>query len=214
MLNQAISLISWFIKHRSHDVEKIILRDGNYYKHDYLLFKLDEGRIYLLLSDDDITHKNFNKITLLIYERSTLLVGGDIQKYFEGFLARITKSKKQDLLAQAIEQRKANEKKALDLERKIRVAHGLVKDKIKPTILLRGENPVQLHNGEPYFEYGYMAQDVFGNDLTGSVVVTGEVDIRTNGTYTLTYTVEDGDGLLGVATREVIVGVENWVINN
>jgi hypothetical protein len=60
-----------------------------------------------------------------------------------------------------------------------------------PVITLLGENPLTLEVGTPYSEPGYTAIDTADGDLTAEVVVTGEVDHSTLGSYTLHYNVTD-----------------------
>ncbi|MEC9484481.1 MAG: ABC transporter substrate-binding protein [Candidatus Izemoplasma sp.] len=56
---------------------------------------------------------------------------------------------------------------------------------------------------------GVSASDDEDGDLTSDIEVTGTVDANTNGTYTLTYTVTDSDGVVTTVTREVTVSDAN-----
>lgn len=62
-----------------------------------------------------------------------------------------------------------------------------------PEINLLGDNPMTLGCKEPYNEPGYTATDVEDGDLTSEVIVTGEVDPYTPGTYIISYEVTDHD---------------------
>ncbi len=62
-----------------------------------------------------------------------------------------------------------------------------------PVITLNGDNPMTLGCKEPYVEPGYTAVDVEDGDLTDEVIVTGEVDPYTPGTYIIEYEVTDHD---------------------
>ena len=68
-------------------------------------------------------------------------------------------------------------------------------DTTPPSIVLQGDNPLTLVQGNSYVEPGYTASDNVDGDLTGSVVVGGDtVDGNTLGTYNITYTVSDAAG--------------------
>ncbi|HOQ31718.1 MAG TPA: DUF5011 domain-containing protein [Candidatus Hydrogenedens sp.] len=76
-------------------------------------------------------------------------------------------------------------------EQKTRTIH--VIRNYPPEITLLGDNPMILNCKEPYFEPGYTATDVEDGDLTSEVIVTGEVDPYTPGTYIISYEVTDHD---------------------
>jgi peptidoglycan/xylan/chitin deacetylase (PgdA/CDA1 family) len=80
-----------------------------------------------------------------------------------------------------------------------------VVDKEKPVIKLKGDASVKLQQGKKFEDPGYTATDDVDGTITSRVKVTGYLDYVTQGTYTLTYTVEDASGNVGKATREVIV---------
>ncbi|MCX8063719.1 MAG: DUF5011 domain-containing protein, partial [Candidatus Hydrogenedentes bacterium] len=74
---------------------------------------------------------------------------------------------------------------------KTRIVH--VVRNYPPVITLLGDNPVVLDCKEPYVEAGYTAIDPEDGDLTSEVIVTGEVDPNTPGTYIIEYKVTDHD---------------------
>lgn len=76
-------------------------------------------------------------------------------------------------------------------EQKIRTLH--VIRNYPPVINLLGDNPMTLDCKEPYVEPGYTATDLEDGDLTSEVIVTGEVDPDTPGTYMIEYKVTDHD---------------------
>ena len=78
-----------------------------------------------------------------------------------------------------------------------------------PSIVLTGANPVQLVQGTAYVESGYSATDDHDGDITASVVASGTVDHTTVGTYTISYTVTDAQGLSTTVNRTV-----NVILNN
>ena len=58
-----------------------------------------------------------------------------------------------------------------------------------PEITLRGDNPMEVQEGDSWVEPGYTALDYDDQDITGQVTVGGTVDTATPGTYTLEYRV-------------------------
>ncbi len=80
-----------------------------------------------------------------------------------------------------------------------------VVDREAPTICLYHENDVHIASGGHYVEDGYSAWDNYDGDLTDQVVVSGSVDTKHSGTYTLTYEVSDSSGNIGMASREITV---------
>lgn len=73
-----------------------------------------------------------------------------------------------------------------------------------PDIVLTGGNTIAWQVGETYVDPGYKAT-LQGNDVTGDVVVSGEVDGSESAVYTLTYSYENEDGFVSTATRTVVV---------
>ncbi|MGC9054060.1 MAG: immunoglobulin-like domain-containing protein, partial [Candidatus Hydrogenedens sp.] len=71
-----------------------------------------------------------------------------------------------------------------------------------PEITLLGDNPMTLSCKEPYNEPGYTATDVEDGDLTSEVIVTGDVDTFTPGTYIIEYKVTDHDLEYPMTTTE------------
>ena len=64
-------------------------------------------------------------------------------------------------------------------------------DPIPPVLTLLGEEKIILGYGTLFTEPGYTATDNADGDITALVRVSGEVDPRTPGDYTVTYSVED-----------------------
>ena len=82
----------------------------------------------------------------------------------------------------------------------------IVADTIAPTLTLLGSTPHNHDQGTAYTDAGASALDSFEGDISGSIVVTGTVDVNTAGTYTLTYNVSDSAGNAATSiTRDVIV---------
>ena len=67
-----------------------------------------------------------------------------------------------------------------------------VLDTVAPVITLLGDNPMIVEQGETFTDPGATVTDNVDTDLT--VTVTGEVDVNTLGTYTLTYDATDSAG--------------------
>lgn len=78
-------------------------------------------------------------------------------------------------------------------------------DPIPPRLMMEGEESITLTVGDSYKEPGYRAEDNCDGDLTEKVQISGSVDTRHTGTYTLTYSVEDSFGNTSTATRTVKV---------
>lgn len=79
------------------------------------------------------------------------------------------------------------------------------KDEIAPIITLNGKKEVTIDLNTVYKDDGCKAEDDVDGDITNKVVVTGKVDTKKAGEYTITYTVEDSSSNKTVETRKVIV---------
>lgn len=80
------------------------------------------------------------------------------------------------------------------------------KDVIKPTISLNGGSEIKLNTGTAFSDPGFTAVDDVDGDITNLVAVQGMVDSNVNGTYTLTYKVEDSSQNKAQIKRTVIIG--------
>lgn len=76
-------------------------------------------------------------------------------------------------------------------------------DTIKPSITLKGDNHMELVIGEEYVESGATAKDNIDGDLSDVIEISGEVNAKEIGKYTVTYTVSDEAGNMAKATRTV-----------
>ncbi len=79
---------------------------------------------------------------------------------------------------------------------------------VPPTITLNGGAAINLQINQPYNEsnYGFTATDAFGNDLTSKVMEKpSTINTSTAGSYTISYSVTDMNGLTATAQREVVV---------
>jgi len=79
----------------------------------------------------------------------------------------------------------------------------IVADTVPPTLTLLGDNPMSLGLYLEYLEAGYEAVDLCGSEVT--VEITGDVDVNTPGSYTLTYTATDEGGNASSANRVIEV---------
>ena len=75
-----------------------------------------------------------------------------------------------------------------------------------PVITVDGPRTVLLNVGDTYVDPGYSAE-LNGEDYTGNIQVTSNVDTKNPGFYTVTYSVANPEGFSAVESREV------WVIN-
>lgn len=83
-------------------------------------------------------------------------------------------------------------------------------DRIPPAITLEGEADVSIGEGSEYTDAGATAADNYDGDITGRMVLTGEVNTAVLGDYTLTYSVADsaGNAATPVARMVHVVSVE------
>ncbi len=87
-------------------------------------------------------------------------------------------------------------------------------DTTPPVITIKGDNPIEIIQGETYVDPGATATD--NSDESIKVTTSGEVDIDNLGTYTITYTAIDSAGNKAKATRTVIVKMADvvWNVSN
>jgi hypothetical protein len=78
-------------------------------------------------------------------------------------------------------------------------------DTTPPVVTLVGDAAMQITVGGTFTDPGATAMDDIDGDLTANIVVTGTVDIATEGLYTLTYTATDAADNSGTASRVVTV---------
>lgn len=90
--------------------------------------------------------------------------------------------------------------KKLKIKRKV-----LVIDKDKPVIELIGKSEVNIFVGETYQDDGVKANDALDGDITDKVIVNSDLDIKKEGTYTITYEVSDTAGNKISIKRTIIV---------
>lgn len=74
-----------------------------------------------------------------------------------------------------------------------------------PAIVLKGESQLRLVMGTAYVESGADAMDNIDGNLTSKIAITGTVHTNTEGVDTVTYTVTDKAGNIGVQKRTVVV---------
>ena len=87
----------------------------------------------------------------------------------------------------------------LTVERKVTVT-----DKMKPELILEGDDTMELMLGEDFEEPGYRAADENGSDITGDVKVTG-TELTRAGENQIKYTVSDSRGNTTQLIRSVNV---------
>jgi formylglycine-generating enzyme required for sulfatase activity len=78
-------------------------------------------------------------------------------------------------------------------------------DTANPELTLVGNSVITHSQGIPFIEPGVEAHDSRDGNITDQIVVTGNVDMNSTGTYLLTYTVQDGGGNTASTTRTVTV---------
>jgi hypothetical protein len=97
-------------------------------------------------------------------------------------------------------------------------SEGLSRFTYYPTMDLKGESYMVWDKGTPFVDPGYTSE-LNGEDVTGQVTVSGNVDVNTSGIYTLTYTsTKNSDGFDASASRTVVVldpnsAIEGFYLN-
>ena len=79
-------------------------------------------------------------------------------------------------------------------------------DSTRPTIVIEGDNPLTIIEGDAYSNPAATCDDDVDGSLTH--VVSGTVDPNTPGTYPVTYTCTDSSGNTATATLRVVVNVD------
>lgn len=70
-----------------------------------------------------------------------------------------------------------------------------IPDTEKPIIVLKGDDPIEINEGDTYFEPGYSATDLVDGSLTDNVIVGMQnLNLGLAGTYEITYNVADESG--------------------
>jgi len=81
-----------------------------------------------------------------------------------------------------------------------------ITDGIAPVITLAGNAIVNHEQGVAYSDAGATASDNLDGDISGSIILTGSVNINAPGTYTLSYNINDAAGNAATTvTRDVII---------
>lgn len=78
-----------------------------------------------------------------------------------------------------------------------------VDDKTPPVLTLLGPSPFLLNIGDTFKDPGAIAIDNVDGDISGDISKNGNVDVNSEGDYTLTYTVSDNAGNEAVIERIV-----------
>lgn len=78
-------------------------------------------------------------------------------------------------------------------------------DSIKPEIKLNGKENISIYSGSSYEEQGATATDNYDGDISSKIVISGEVDTKKVGTYTIKYYVQDSSANSSEIVRNVTV---------
>ena len=73
-----------------------------------------------------------------------------------------------------------------------------------PTLVLNGAAEMTLEIGTEYVELGAVATDYLGNDISGSIVLTGSVDTSIEDIYPLYYNVTDAEGNAAIQVSRTV----------
>ena len=79
----------------------------------------------------------------------------------------------------------------------------------KPKLELNKASNIKLEINQKYQEFGYTAIDDYDGDITSKVKITGKVNEKKEGVYTLKYSVEDSSGNRTVTKRKITVVKES-----
>ncbi len=120
-----------------------------------------------------------------------------IDNYDGDITKKVKVIKKEDRYIYQVEDSSGNKTKVI---RKI-----IKKDRIVPSLTLKGDKVVNITQGETYKESGYTAIDNCDNDITEKVIIEGNIDINTIGSYELKYKVSDNSKNETIVTRTVNV---------
>ena len=175
---------------------------GTYQLTIYASYKRAERmETFFITIKDDIAPT----ITLLTKEGSFTLPGAEYEE--EGFTAsdnydgditdRVVRTAEYDRVTYTVKDAAGNETKVVR-----EITHT---DPIAPVVTLVGDEVVTVERRSEYTEQGATALDNCDGDLTGQVVIEGEVDVLTSGDYTIVYSVTDAFGNVGSTSRVVHV---------
>ena len=75
---------------------------------------------------------------------------------------------------------------------------------MKPVISLIGQSEISLELGTSYTDAGATASDNIDGDISGSIIISSDVDVNNVGTYSVTYNVSDTAGNLADEVTRVV----------
>lgn len=81
----------------------------------------------------------------------------------------------------------------------------VIADPVEPVIVLNGSSIVTVEQGQIYVELGAQAIDNIDGNITEKIVMSGFIDTKTIGVYTLVYTVSDKAGNTAQVERTITV---------
>lgn len=81
---------------------------------------------------------------------------------------------------------------------------GMTRITYYPVLTLDGASTLYLHRGDAFTEPGYSAE-LNGEDVTGDVNVSSNVDTSKSGVFSVVYSITNADGFASTASRKVIV---------
>lgn len=94
--------------------------------------------------------------------------------------------------------------KKLTFEKEVSYKYNVI-DNVPPEIKLNGDVEISLYVDDKYEEKGAVATDNVDGDITDKIVLEGEVNVKKEGTYELTYTITDSSNLTSSVKRSVVV---------
>ncbi len=164
-----------------------------------------KGRRVVTISEKNLTYR----IQLLGEEKITMYVG---DKYEEpGYWAKDSNGRNATKLIDItnnINSQQIGEYEviySIGETKSTRYVSVIRKPETNTKITLTGSSTMYLKIGEAYKEPGYKATDASGNNLTGRVKISSDVNTKKPGTYHVNYTIVNTDKVTIKNTRTVIV---------
>lgn len=195
------SFLSWEMNYSEDFVILIVLDTLNGKRH--LIYTPDEHNSYLQYGLGSVEEGKWKKYSrnlekdLQLYEKENKIIAiKDFIIKGSGEIDNIElKSLKEEIAPPVV--KKVEEEKPKVVERNY-------KDDIVPVLKLKGKSPLVLKVGEEYVEAGASAKNRDGSEI--DIKITDNIDILTEGEYTVIYFATNKLGNSSIDKRQVIVG--------
>jgi len=195
------SFLSWEMNYSEDFVILILLDTINGKRH--LIYTPDEKNSYLQYGLGKIEQGKWKKYRrnlekdLQLYEKENKIIA------IKDFIIKGSGEIDNIELKSLKEERSSPVVKKVE-EEKPKVAKKNYKNDIVPVLKLKGKNPLILKVGEEYVEAGASAKNRDGSEI--DIKITDNIDILTEGEYTVIYFATNKLGNSSIDKRQVIVG--------